>query len=220
MPLSEQFCWTRFGTEAGEPIEAILARKERERIVNGGVFLWGIGNGLKPSMQELVRNNPDPEIIFSPIRSAPRKVDVAPKTVVMWSAGKTMDDKRYELPRGSFVTSRASKRPHYALVCSSEVPLETNPEGEAFSFSSLRNLLTGNPVGASQVTAVVRYMSEDQLSAGVRYTAALRATLIPPYFVRLIEPQEISNSRAKNDGVKIRERRKREAVSDGLPLFA
>jgi hypothetical protein len=26
------FCWTRFGTEAGEPIEQILERKEDERL--------------------------------------------------------------------------------------------------------------------------------------------------------------------------------------------
>lgn len=220
MPLSEQFCWTRFGTEAGEPIEAILARKEEERVVNNGIFLWGIGNGLKPSMQELVRNNPEPEIIFSPIRSAPRKVDVAPETTVMWLAAKTMDDKRYEFPRGSFVTSRASNRPHYALICSSGTPLEFDSNGENFSFGSLRNLRSGNPVGASQVTAVVHHTENMSRAGGVIYTAALKARLVAPYFVRLIEPMEISNSRAKNDGVQIKERLKREKVSDGLPLFA
>src|SRR5689334_16901759 len=36
-PLPLLFCWTRFGTEAGEPIEAILERKEREREATGGV---------------------------------------------------------------------------------------------------------------------------------------------------------------------------------------
>ena len=46
------FCWTRFGGEAGEPIEQILFRKEQERLANGGVFLWGIGNAVGPSIYE------------------------------------------------------------------------------------------------------------------------------------------------------------------------
>ena len=53
MDLPRFFCWTRFGTEAGQPIEQILERKEQERIVNNGLFLWGIGNSLTPSMIEL-----------------------------------------------------------------------------------------------------------------------------------------------------------------------
>ncbi len=39
--LPHSFCWTRFGTEAGETIEAILARKEAERQANDGVVLLG-----------------------------------------------------------------------------------------------------------------------------------------------------------------------------------
>jgi hypothetical protein len=44
--LPEAFVWTRFGTEAGQTIDRILARKEAERIANGGLFLWGIGNSV------------------------------------------------------------------------------------------------------------------------------------------------------------------------------
>ncbi len=193
MSLSKQFCWTRFGTEAGEPIETILARKEEERAVNGSIFLWGVGNGIKPSMQALIRHEPEPEIIFSPIRSAPRKADVAPSKVVMWMAARTMNDNHYDLPEGSLVTSRFSRRPHYALVCASDVPLEPDFDGERFSFGALRNLLTGKPVGVSQVTAVVRHVGGALRETGPIYVAALRARLVPPYFVRLVEPHQISN---------------------------
>jgi uncharacterized transporter YbjL len=40
--LPEYFCWTKFGTEAGEVSHAIFGRKEIERRRNGGIFLWGI----------------------------------------------------------------------------------------------------------------------------------------------------------------------------------
>ncbi len=220
MPLHTQFCWTRFGTEAGEKIETILDRKEDERKANNGIFLWGIGNGLKPSMLELVRNNPEPEIVFSPIRSAPRKVDVAPETVVIWLAGRTMEDKHYNLPRGSFVTSRASKRPHYALVCSSETPLTIDPEGDTFTFNSLRNLVSGNPVGASQVTAVVQHDSEEVDNDSIVYTVALRAKLVPPYFIRLTEPCEIENTKSNSDISSIRQEAMKKLANTSLPLFA
>ncbi len=75
MQLPEHFCWSRFGTEAGEKIDAIIERKERERIENGGIFLWGIGSAIGPSMSRLVELEAKPEVIFSPIRSAPRNVD-------------------------------------------------------------------------------------------------------------------------------------------------
>jgi hypothetical protein len=45
MNLPETFCWTRYGTESGSPIEAIILRKELERQV-AGVFCWGVGNAL------------------------------------------------------------------------------------------------------------------------------------------------------------------------------
>ena len=219
MSLSKQFCWTRFGTEAGEPIETILSRKEEERAVNGGVFLWGVGNGVKPSMQALIRNEPEPEIIFSPIRSAPRKADVAPSKVVMWMAARTMDDDHYDLPAGSLVTSRFSRRPHYALVCASDGPLEPDFDGERFSFSALRNLLTGKPVGVSQVTAVVRHVGEVQRETGPIYVAALRARLVPPYFVRLVEPHQIPNSLTEDDCNSLRQRLARRRIGHDLPLF-
>ena len=39
--LPSHFVWTRYGTESGESMGAILARKERERIAAAGCFLWG-----------------------------------------------------------------------------------------------------------------------------------------------------------------------------------
>jgi hypothetical protein len=69
--LPDCFCWTRFGTEAGQAIVHILQRKEQERSANDGLFIWGIGNAIGPSIRELVRRTNRPEVLFSPIKSSP-----------------------------------------------------------------------------------------------------------------------------------------------------
>ena len=84
------FCWTRFGTEAGEAIGHIFKRKEEERIANSGVFIWGIGNAVGPSVRELVLRTPKPQVLFSPIRSAAKLQDVSPPSVAAWTAGETL----------------------------------------------------------------------------------------------------------------------------------
>lgn len=196
MSLPKHFCWTRFGTEAGEGFEHILARKEEERCLNGGVFLWGIGNAIGPSLRRLIQLEPEPEVIFSPIRSAPRKVDVSPEQVVVWTAGRTIDGQPYALPTGSIVTSRykpGTTRSHYALVCETMANLDVDPKGEMFMFGKLRNLLTNKAVGASQVTAVVQLNAHNENLGGPSYRAAIRVRLAYPYFIELISPIAVPN---------------------------
>jgi hypothetical protein len=105
---------------------------------------------------------------------------------------------RFELPQGTWVTSRqdiASRRPHYALVCSCPQPLALGDLGR-LHFSALRNLIGGTRLGASQVTAVVRRLDEDD-SAGATYPVALRAALVKPYFVRLDEFEVVADTEAR-----------------------
>jgi hypothetical protein len=192
MPLPGSFCWTRFGPEAGEGAAQIWERKERERVANSGVFLWGIGNAVGPSVQRLLSLEASPEVIFSPIRSPPRKVDIWPGLVVRWAAGRRTDSGHYEVPVGSLVTSRfkGSYRHarHYALVCASMTSLQSDTSGEMLAFRRLKNLISGRPVGASQVTAVVQQSDRDDLGATeCYYRIAVRARLVFPYFVELTE---------------------------------
>lgn len=191
MGLPQYFCWSRFGTEAGQSIKDILIRKEQERIANGGVFLWGIGNALGPSMKELVRRTKTPEALFSPIKSAARTSDVEPAALAAWVAGETLEGTPYTLPDHSLVTSRydpsAPKQTHYALVCFSEEPLSVSRLIGTIDAGSLRNLLTARRVGASQVTAVVQQHSTHQTSGRV-YDIAMRVRLIYPYFIALKSP--------------------------------
>lgn len=191
--LPRVFCWTRFGTEAGESIEAILARKEAERRSNDGLFLWGIGNSIVPGLEELLAREPAPEVLFSPIRTPPRDVDVDPPAVASWTAARAMGGAAFALPEYSTVTSRYDPaRPaarHYALVCASPVPLRVEAAA-TLTFSGLRNLRSGAPVGFSQVTAVVS--REDGHEGADDYPVAFRAALVAPYFVSLHEPRPLS----------------------------
>jgi hypothetical protein len=191
MPLPECFCWTRFGTEAGEPITHILERKEAERAANDGVFVWGIGNAVGPSIRELVRRGPKPEVLFSPIKSPAKTQDVSPPAVVAWIGGETLDGEPFCLPEHSLVTSRydpASPRSgHYALVCFSRAPITPARAGGKIVFNALRNIRTGRPIGASQVTAVVEHR-RSSAEESLAYDVAIRAELVYPYFVRLQQP--------------------------------
>lgn len=188
--LPEAFCWSRFGTEAGEPVDRILARKEDERRALGGKFFWGIGSSVAPGIRMLLGRPGHPEVIFSPIRSRPRPVDVSPPGVVRWRACLDLDGNYTALPDDAVVTSRArlgAPRSHYALVCHSEAALELGELG-SISFGSLRNLGTGSPLGPSQVTSVVKTLAHS-MGVGRAYPISLRARLVAPYFVRLQEPK-------------------------------
>lgn len=191
--LPEAFCWTRFGIEAGELFDAILARKERERAANDGVFYWGIGNSVAPAIAELLLHERLPEVLFSPIRGRPRAVDVAPANVVAWTAAETLDGACFPLPRTVRVTSREA-RAHYALVCELDTPLTLADHGTVY-FGAMRNLVSGRALGASQVTAVVR-RGEHGAEGGTCYPIALRARLASPYFVRLRDPEPCQRSTA------------------------
>ena len=191
--LPQNFCWTRFGTEAGETIEEILARKEDERRRNGGIFLWGVGNALGPSMRELILREARPEVLFSPILSKPRFADVSPARLAAWHGGRDLSGSPVELPSCSVVTSRfeagSEKGSHYALVCRSETPLKLDPEGCAIlPLRKLKNLLTGRKVGASQVSAVVTLSRQPVSTSSAEYRVAMRAELVYPYFMTLVDP--------------------------------
>jgi hypothetical protein len=118
------------------------------------------------------------------MRSRPRSVDIAPEAVVRWLGAETAAGGRFRLPAGVCVTSRAGGSSHYALVCASAQPL-TPSELAQVRFGRLRNLRSGNPLGTSQVTAVVQRVDEGR---GAEYVVALRAKLVEPYFVRLLDP--------------------------------
>ena len=196
--LPETFCWTKFGVEAGEPPVSIFQRKELERHRNGGVFLWGIGQSIGPSLPELLRVNSTPEILFSPIRTSAATHDVSPAQVVLWCDAIGYDGHRFRLPEYSLVTSRMDPaRPrsgHYALVCEAGSSiLELEGKNHYLALEALRNLRSGTSLGASQVTAIVRRVSINA-PARAEYPVVVRARLVYPYLVRLTRSIPVPDS--------------------------
>jgi hypothetical protein len=190
--LPMAFCWTRFGPEAGESFSDILARKEAERRAGDGVFYWGIGSAVGRALEALIADVDEPEVLFSPIAGAPRHIDVSPQHVVRWLAGEGPSGEPMLLPEHARVTSRwdpERSTSRYALVCGSDEPLHIRDHGE-LRFGSLRNFQGGAPLGASQVTAVVRRGASGPES-GRAYRVALRASLVRPYLLRLSSHETI-----------------------------
>lgn len=190
--LPKHFCWTRFGTEAGEKIDSILARKEQERLATGGMFLWGIGNSVGPAIRDLIRLEEHPKVLFSPMRSKPKAIDVVPSGLTVWSEALDLDGRDWPIPDGVKVTSRQgsesgrTKRSHYALVCRSSSPLRAL-DLASLRYEELVNLQSKNKLGASQVTAVVEQLVQGPADC-TTYPVAFMAELVFPYFVRLGGP--------------------------------
>ena len=201
-PSPAAFCWTRFGPEAGESFGEILSRKEAERQAGEGVFYWGIGSAIGPALRTLVTRTDEPEVLFSPIRTAPRPVDASPDCVVRWWAGEGLSGERVDLPAHACVTSRWDPlRPNtarYALVCGSDDTLRSDDHGD-LCFGSLLNLRSGAPIGASQVTAVVRH-DRTRPRLGRAYRVALRTSLVWPYLIRLASPEIVDSSATEEPG--------------------
>lgn len=201
--LPNHFCWTRFGTESGEDIMSILARKEQERQATGGMFLWGVGSSVGPAMRDLVRIEQQPRVVFSPMRSKPKPIDCTPSGVLHWTSAQDLNGNEWPLPAGTRVTSRQrseggrEKRAHYALVCRSSMPLVAREEHRLI-YEALVNLQTKNKLGASQVTAVVQLLKVAK-QEGTAYPVALIAELVFPYFVRLENPVGLDIQRPKRD---------------------
>ncbi len=194
LAAAEIVCWSRMQTEAGQGLKAIFARKEAERTAGGGVFLWGVGNAPGATAGRLVKDGNHPPVVFSVMKSRPKPADVGPTSVVAWRSYFTIDGRELPLPAHSLVTSRgpigtALPSRHYALFCRSRVPLALGDFG-GFDPGGFRNLGgTGAPVGASQVTALLRRSAP---AAGEPYRVNFVATLTGDLWVRLGEPVSLS----------------------------
>ena len=194
---AEIVCWSRMQTEAGQGLKAIFARKEAERAAGGGIFLWGVGNAPGATTGRLVRAGVNPPVVFSVMKSRPKPADVGPASVIAWRSYVTVDGREISLPAHALVTSRgligtALPSRHYALFCHSHAPLALGDFG-GFDPGGFRNLGgTGAPVGASQVTALLRRSGP---VTGESYRVNLAATLIGDLWVRLGDPVVLSSDK-------------------------
>lgn len=193
------FCWSKMGAESGEMLAAIVRRKEYERQLGNGFFAWGIGNALGNAIVRLAGEVPEPQVLFSPMPSKAKPDDEAPAGVLLWRAFEPYRGaEMVPLPKHMLITSRASagmngKSRHYALFCRSTEPLQVpGTSTDIVVPSRLANLATGNALGSSQVTAVVR---QDRRGAatGRGYPVAFHATLAAPQYARLAAPRLLTD---------------------------
>jgi len=205
VPVTEPpplFCWTKMGAEAGQGLDEIIQRKELERDAGEGYFAWGIGNALGRAITEAQGKLKDEtlKVAFTPMRSVAQAVDQNPSVRVLWLNYETVTGVKRTLPEASLVTSRydARKTNHYALLCYSETSIEA-PSGPLPTFKSdaLTNFRSANPVGSSQVTAVVQYHPAARVSmspASPSYSASFTARLTRDGFVRLTDPVPLTGT--------------------------
>lgn len=188
------FCWTKIGSEAGQGLTEIIRRKDLERECGSGVFAWGIGNSVGSAIKHAMRAERVSvlEALFTPMKSPPKPIDSAPRSIVMWTSFLADTGETEHLPEHMLVTSRAQsesgeeKRGHYALICRSTDPLAAQRVRDTIDHRSLCNLVSSNPVGASQNTSVVRYRPAE--TCGTTYSVLFRAELTGRAFVRLATP--------------------------------
>lgn len=185
------FCWTKMGTEAGQSLDLILRRKELERRSGQGLFAWGIGNSLGVAAilaRQEARSN-EVEVLFTPMRSAAKHADVSPTQVLLWLSYHNEDGVETRLPSHMVITSRGSgRRSHYALLCEGRSDITIPGNLGVIDSNRAKNFASLNPLGASQVTAVVRYQTACNELPEKHYPVTFRAKLHGAGFVRLASP--------------------------------
>lgn len=193
LPIPPVFIWTKVGAEAGQPMDQILRRKELERQAGHGMFCWGIGNalGVAPRRAREQSEDGSVEVLFTKMKSLPKIVDHSPTSVLMWLAYEDTSGVTKPLPHHVLTTSRGDgpsgkqKTHHYALMCHAVSPI-AEKDLASFDSAQVANLVSSNPVGASQVTSVVRY--HERRAASTPYAVLFRAFLHGDGVVRLKTP--------------------------------
>jgi hypothetical protein len=192
MATSIPFVYTKPGAfETGEGLSDILIRKEAERIANGNIFWWGVGNSLGVRLRETAETAGGtlPLLFLVPKKPTPAKSkDIRPIFEFHWTKWQSSDGRIIEIPPSIRVISRGDedKKRHYALVCQSGEPLIFNPNGPVFD-PQLCNTAPGGKKspGTSQVTALVWGDPTAPNSTGA-YRLAFRATLVHPWQAILV----------------------------------
>lgn len=198
--MHSSFVFSKIQAESGEDIQRIIERKNYERQLNDGQFLWGIGNSIRPGVLQLLRESAHPRVQFALMKSPPKPQDVRPDQICVWFEGLTLDNRLFRLPTHSLVSSRVQPNKrliHYALVCEKQLDISLE-KGMNLNIGEYRNFKKGGKaVGSSQVTSVV---TRDPTStrSGPIYDVGFGAHLVPPYFVKLVNGRRIGKENSRN----------------------
>jgi hypothetical protein len=190
------------GTEAGQRLESIIRRKELERVAGDGVFVWGIGNSLAGSARELLKTRSSVPVLFSPILSKPKAIDVKPTRLLLWN--KYLDENGIiqKLPEHVLVTSHGGSENNnrhkrcYGLFCHNKESILFENEG-SIDYNRLCNAFSSKPLGFSQVTAFVRKCNSLSDRPAKPYPVVFSANLFGPLCAQLVDasplPHEVAN---------------------------
>lgn len=219
--IPSKFVWTRMNTDAGEPLENIVRRKNLEREAGedefANTFWWGVGENKGPAVWKHLAGH-DPEVLFSKGRGKPRHRDKCPDRRFIWTTyriyepqtSKKVDrrslNRQYSgescpLPDNVIIQSGSKKKTnYYALVCCSGQPFEFS-EGEVLYPAKIRNLKKDGKQGKTlerspQTTCVVE-CSRDSGETEKLYHVNLRADLTFPCFVKLGKRKPLSGSQCR-----------------------
>jgi len=145
--LPPSFIWSRSGPEAGEDLDTIVTRKQLEERAFG-TFTWGIGSDIRKAFKVWRPTVTEPMVYFSPIRSKPRKIDVAPPSLYLWLS--YFDGTTWRQCT-ALVTSHGRAPYHFAIVGH-----DLRRVNGTIDLRDVRNVVGDTNVGSSQTTAVVR----------------------------------------------------------------
>lgn len=197
---SDYLLWTRMQAEAGQALDLILRRKEKERRAGAGHFFWGVGNAPAVIINPLARTGVHIPVVFSKMKTKPKAIDQNPSKTIIWRRYIDCEGKVRPLPSNALITSRGTsslktKRSHYALECFSRTPLVTRSSAGIFDPLMYRNASgTGAPVGASQVTSLLVPNPIQEPNKESAYTVDMTAALTGSYWVKLVDPLTLTSS--------------------------
>jgi hypothetical protein len=180
------FVWTKIGTEAGESVTDIIARKGSEQAAGRGIFWWGVGTSLGPAVRdEALRAGGTIPVLFCEMLGRPQPHDVSPSSTIRWVKWRNWNGSEFDVPSFVQITSRGEDRKgrrkdkHYALVCHSPNKIGISQPGELFDPRNCRTL-GGKVPGDSQNTALLAGDFARSHPNG-RYRIAFVATLVSPW---------------------------------------
>ena len=213
IPVFQQgaVCLTKFGPESGETAEEIIARKDLERRSGVGAhkneFWWGVGEkGTAQSIQTLISQHGGNIVLFSAIKDQKPPSKGSSTDALVWRKYRMLGgDILQDIPKHVLITSAAvtkngkMRTTHFALICSSSVPIKMGEHVFRFCNSHYKNLSKDGAIGKSArgqrtTTALVKWTSSTISGAECDSLIDFSADLCTPDCVELLDPTRISPS--------------------------
>ena len=207
--IPSKFVWTRMNTDASEPLENIVRRKNLEREAGEGkfadTFWWGVGENKGPAVSFHLADC-EPEVLFSKALGKAVERDTDPDERFFYTTWRAYDRRKRDyggkpLPVPENVIVQSGERSDYfALVCCSQRSLELSGSARLYR-GKMRNLNNDETEGktlerSQQTTCVVKY-SQGSGATGTPYRVNLRADLVLPRFVKLGGKKRLSGSQCR-----------------------